>query len=145
MKQLFANYQLRQIILILILAAFAIKEFIVFVDWTKKRTRQAIQEKDKPIETIEQQKDEIKQLKQQVKEINSQISLLVKSDIDTLRHSLTKDHHYFCYKLKCIDDYSLDCMEKQYENYKAEGGNTFVDQLMQEVRALPRRLEQKNR
>ena len=37
-----------------------------------------------------------------------------------------------------IDDIGLQSMERTYFYYKAAGGNTFIDTLMDEVRELPR-------
>ena len=36
-----------------------------------------------------------------------------------------------------IDDYSLDCIERRYKHYIDEGGNSFIGQLMIEIRKLP--------
>jgi hypothetical protein len=37
-----------------------------------------------------------------------------------------------------IDDYCLDCLEKKYKHYVKEGGNSFIESLMKEIRNLPR-------
>ena len=42
------------------------------------------------------------------------------SDKDAIKAFITREHHYFCYQKKWIDDYSLDCIEKRYEHYKEE-------------------------
>jgi hypothetical protein len=57
---------------------------------------------------------------------------------ENTRSYLIDAHHRFCYELKQIDDYSLASMERRYLYYKEAGGNTFIDNLMEEVRALPR-------
>jgi len=82
----------------------------------------------------------LENIQSELTSLKDSITLLIESDIDDIKQSLTKDHHYFCYKLKSIDDYSLDCMERRYSHYKEEGGNSFVQTLMEEVRALPRRI-----
>lgn len=148
MAQLFTHYTVSEIILFIIILAIAIKKLIQFIDWARKRTRQAIAEKDKPLELacITQKHDEqLEHIQSELNSLKDSISLLIESDIDDIKQSLTKDHHYFCYKLKSIDDYSLDCMERRYSHYKEEGGNSFVQTLMEEVRALPRRIETQNR
>ena len=40
--------------------------------------------------------------------------------------------------MKCIDDFSLDCIEKRFAHYQDEGGNSFIAALMAEIRALPK-------
>lgn len=95
--------------------------------------------------TTQRHEEELEDIRKQLGSIEQAVNLLISSDKDDIKQSLTKDHHYFCYKLKSIDDYSLDCMEKRYSHYKDEGGNSFVKILMQEVRALPRKIETENR
>lgn len=61
------------------------------------------------------------------------------------RDRLIELHHKYMYEYKMIDDIGLQSMERTYLYYKAAGGNTFIDTLMDEVRDLPRpALENKN-
>ena len=148
MAQLFSHYTVSEIILFIIFLALAIKGLVQFIDWVRKRARQAVKEAEVPAELqqrVNKQDVELTEIKTQLNSIKEQINLLLLSDRDDIKQALTKDHHYFCYKLKSIDDYSLDCMEKRYSHYKEEGGNSFVETLMQEVRALPRKIETENR
>ena len=48
MKQLFTGYSVSEIILFIIILAIAIKNLVQFVDWSKKRAKQAIDENEKP-------------------------------------------------------------------------------------------------
>ena len=144
MTELFSRYSISEIILFITCLALATKAFIEFVDWARKRARQAVKEAEAPAELQQQvnkQGTELNNIKKQLNDIKQQINLLILSDRDDIKQSITKDHHYFCYKLKSIDDYSLDCIEKRYSHYKDEGGNSFVATLMQELRALPHKLE----
>lgn len=148
MKELLTNYSLSEIILFLILAAVAVKQVISFFDWARKRIRQEVKEKDKPDEVFKlanKHEEQLLNIKNELDSLKEQISLLIESDRDDIKQSITKDHHYFCYKLGSIDDYSLDCVEKRYSHYREEGGNSFVKTLMQDMRALPRKLETNNR
>ena len=64
--------------------------------------------------------------------------MLIESDRDDIKSFITREHHRFCYQVGWIDDFSLDCIEKRYKHYKNEGGNTFIDGFMEELRALPK-------
>lgn len=80
-------------------------------------------------------------LENQTKEISnlkSQIDTLTERTQDSTRAYLIDKHHYFCYQMGGIDDMSLQDMERRFMYYKAAGGDTFIDGLMEEVRALPR-------
>lgn len=54
------------------------------------------------------------------------------------RSYIIDKHHYFCYEIGKIDDLSLQSLERRYVYYKNAGGNSFIDGLMEEIRALPR-------
>lgn len=142
MTQLFTHYSVSEILLFIIIFAIAIKKLVDFTDWARKRTKQAVQQADKPAQleqAIDKHDRELNNIKQELSDIKELINLLIESDKDDIKQSITRDHHYFCYTLGYIDDYSLDCMEKRFSHYEQEGGNTFVKTLMDEVRALPRK------
>lgn len=148
MAQLFTSYTIGEIILFLIILAIAIKNLVEFIDWSKKRTKQAVEKDDRPqkLERITQDHDEqLRQIQKELDSLKHSIDLLIESDRDDIKHSITKDHHYFCYKLGSIDDYSLDCIERKYTHYREQGGNSFIEQLMQDLRDLPRKMDTQNR
>ena len=79
---------------------------------------------------IQKHEKELDNIKKVLNTLQDSINLLIESDKDDIKQSITKDHHYFCYQLKSIDDYSLDCIEKRFSHYEEEGGNSFVQVLM---------------
>ena len=148
MEELLARYSVSEIILFIFLLSMALRRIIQFIDWANNRARKAIKEKDRPEELAsiaEKHDNQLNAIKEELSSLKKEIQLLLDSDRDDIKQSLTKDHHYFCYKLGSIDDYSLDCMEKRFSHYQDEGGNSFIQTLMQDVRALPRKLEKENR
>ena len=61
------------------------------------------------------------------------------------RSYIIDKHHYFCYEVKAIDDLNLQSLERRYLYYKAAGGNSYIDGLMEEIRDLPKvNLQDKN-
>ena len=72
------------------------------------------------------------------------IDQLTGSDKDAIKSYITEKHHFFVYKQGWIDDYSLDCLERRFEHYKEEGGNSFIEQEMNDLRSLPRGKYQKD-
>lgn len=94
---------------------------------------------------MKQAREEIEQLACQQQECETKLTeiyklvhILIESDKDDIKAWITQQHHYFCYQLGHIDDFSLDCIEKRYDHYKEENGNSFVSDLMNDIRALPR-------
>lgn len=76
------------------------------------------------------------------------LSVLQERMQENTRSFLIDAHHKFCYQLKRIDDLNLQSIERRYLYYKTAGGDTFIDQLMVDIRALPRigvyQLDQQN-
>lgn len=146
MLQLLDAFSPSQLVIFIILLAIAFKEVVTFVLWfkdliTKRDNTKEIEaeERKKNIERLDNVENTVNELKEDFNEMKDDVKLLIASDKDDIKADLTKDHHYFCYRLKWIDDYSLDCMERRYEHYKDERGNSFIEQLMNEVRALPKK------
>lgn len=83
-------------------------------------------------------KQDIKALTQELSNLKSQVLALTERTQDSTRAYLIDKHHHFCYQIKAIDDMSLQDMERHFMYYKAAGGDTFIDALMEDVRALPR-------
>lgn len=47
----------------------------------------------------------------------TKIDMLIDSDKDDIKSFITEKHHYYCYKVGYIDDFSLDCIEKRFKHY----------------------------
>lgn len=70
--------------------------------------------------------------------LTSMVELLLTSDRDSIKAFIVDKHHYFYYNKKWIDDYSMDCLEKKYDTYQKENGNSYVGDLMKQLRSLPK-------
>jgi hypothetical protein len=75
---------------------------------------------------------------QYIRDLSAKIDMLIDSDKDDIKSYITREHHYFCYQKGWIDDFSLDCCERRYQHYSDEGGNSFIENFMEELRALPK-------
>ena len=134
-----------QIILFIILLAVAIKEVSDFVDWFKQK----VNKRDESLKTdyeVKQENEErldrletnMNKLTENVGNMTDKIDVLITSDRDAIKAFITKEHHHFCYEKGWIDDYSLDCLEHRFQHYQEERGNSFIENLMNELRALPK-------
>lgn len=141
MQQLISQYSISEIILFIVLLSLSLRKLVEFVDWVRKRAQQAVQDSNKPYkleEALKQREQEARDIKHDLNQLEKLIRLLIESDKDDIKQSITRWHHYYCYEVGKIDDYSLDCLEKRYSHYQDEGGNSFITTLMQELRTLPR-------
>ena len=156
MEELFTKYTLTQIILFIFVFATSLKGFFTlwdyFYDKIKKHFKEETEEEQDKIDIAKHLADisaqieninaqhtlDRQELIKKIDETNATISVLLASDKDDIKSWITEKHHYFCYESKCIDYQSLDCIEKRYRHYVDEGGNSYVADLMNEVRALPK-------
>ena len=143
--ELFTKFSIHESIVFIVLLSLAIKGLIDFSDWAKERLRKHFNkqtDEEQRYETLVQQINEmIKNQEEQNKTISiisNQVNILLNSDKDDIKAWITEKHHYFCYKLGYIDDFNLDCIEKRFYHYKEEHGNSFVADLMEDIRRLPR-------
>lgn len=141
--ELLSTYSIGEILIFIVLLALAFKGVIDFYDWAKKKIQGVIDtHTGEEIEqtTIKDNIDELfkmqKAQKESIDKLTESVNLLIQSDKDDIKAWITEKHHYYCYQLKYIDDFSLDCIEKRYAHYKKEGGNSFVEDLMRDLRSL---------
>ena len=151
MLDLLYSFSGAQIVIAGILIILAVKEAISVFEFFYKRAHNHFdnQEEKKDqmtdvIEKIDKLDDKINKITEKQEEIRvdlqeqkEQLTLLTESDKDQLKSFIVREHHYYCYTKKWIDDFSMDALEKCYGHYTAEGGNSYVHDLMDEIRALP--------
>lgn len=152
MKDLVGTYSAQEILLFLVTFALAIKGFVSFWDWGYERLKKVFKketDQENEMDAIQEQIDEHKreyeilkdnqgQLQDTLTNLMEKVNLLIDSDKDDIKSFITERHHHFCYQEQWIDDYSLDCIEKRYKHYTDEGGNSFIEDLMEELRELPK-------
>lgn len=144
-QELFEQFDLTTIILILLLAFFLVLEVSQGIDYFRKKNKNKndeYQNREKRIANLEilehNSEKAIQKIKNDLDEVKKNINLLITSDKDDIRSWITDKYHYFI-NLGYIDDFSLDCLERRFKSYKQEGGNNYVDGMMEELRALPRK------
>lgn len=141
MIEILKQYALQDIVIFVVLLALAIKGCVSFIDWMKQRINKAVIHSDMPNQlknNIDDHSKEIEGLKEGLNEIKNLVNLLIESDKDAIKAFITREHHYFVYQKGWVDDYSLNCIEQRYSHYKDQGGNSFIGNLMTELRQLPK-------
>ena len=155
MEELFTNYSMSEIVIFMVVLAFAVKELVTFIDWGRDRLRKVYDKDYKSIEERKKLEEEIDDLNKFYSEkkkvddtfakidrtfekINERIDMLIESDKEDIKSYITEKHHFFVYGQGWIDDHSLECLERRFAVYQQEHGNSFVEGLMNEIRALPK-------
>ena len=152
LSQLVSQYSFGAIVMLVVTLAVAFKflsELLeYFYDKLKKYFKYQTLKDTKHseiIESIASLQADIKSLSQEISNQSNDIKALQEHEKLTLerlqensRSYIIDKHHYFCYEIKAIDDLNLESLERRYLYYKAAGGNSFIDGLMEEIRELPR-------
>lgn len=152
MIELLQRYTLSDIIIFSILLVLAIKSLISLFDWAhdrlnKKLHKQTVKVDEKQL--LEQRLQHGSQIMFTLQsnqemtdnilnDLSAKIDMLIDSDKDAIKSYITEKHHYFFYQQKWIDDFSLDCLERRYDHYEDQGGNSFIGSLMDDLRGLPK-------
>ena len=163
MEHFLVKYSIQEILIFSVLLFFAIRQFIEAKDWIQKEAHswankdealgkleqkaaeerdlinkkldEALKEREAYIQKMDERDDF---LQKEIEAANENIKLLLESDRDDIKAWITREHNYFCNKLGEIDTYSLDCINRRYQHYVKENGNSFIEDLMNEIKALPK-------
>ena len=143
------------IVVCCLMVLIAIKGTIEYKHWLDTENEKRFQERktreeraEKILEVLDTHNQEIadinctlQKIDKAMEKLSTDIDLLSESDKDDIKAFITREYHYFIEQKGWIDDYSMDCIEKRYTHYVQYHGNTFVEELMEGLRALPRRYE----
>ena len=161
MISLLSSVSITELFIILCMFALALKEFISIIDFfwgklkaifmkgqTEEDKVKKLQEKIDKIEEWQVVHEEtaldikidyngaIEELKEQLEKQQKTLDMLVESDRDDIKSWLVQQYHYFM-KLGSIDDFSKDTIEKRATHYFTEGGNSYIEDLLKQIRKLP--------
>lgn len=141
MVELLSIYSVSEILAIIVTLAFAVKGVVSFWDWAKERLRKMFNketQQENHQHQVEVLAESQQQLMEAVKKLTEKVDMLIDSDKDDIKAYITDKYHHYVYTQKWIDDYTLDCIARRFEHYQNEGGNSFIETLMKELRTLPK-------
>ena len=151
-EQLLSQYSIETLIILIALLGFSIKVMSELWEWFYNKFKehfsfrtqrdqdhqQLIEEIKELSSDIKATKAEIHRLENNMSQFSDQMKITTERLQENARNYIIDKHHYFCYQVKAIDDLSLQSLERRFLYYKAAGGNSFIDGLMEEIRELPR-------
>ena len=151
-NNLLTRYSLQELVVVIIMLLFAGQALWKLVEFYYEKHQIHIGKKmdSKKFETdimdslkgLDGKIDELyiqnKETHQKQEQVDQTLALVQERMQENTRSYLIDAHHKFCYQFKKIDDLNLQSIERRYLYYKTAGGDTFIDHLMEEIRALPR-------
>ena len=135
------------ILAIIICGADLIKAISVWKAKRKERIQQGVQEqqeKNTLTETLKNLQTSINFIHEKFdkqderfEEIEIKIKDLTESDMHDIKAWIVEQYHKFYIQQGWIDAFSADTLDHRYEDYKKEGGNSYIDTLMNQLHTLP--------
>ena len=148
MEELLARFELTDIIIMLTLLIVGAEKLIKAIDWLRARFRKSYDEENtlkEEVEDLNKFYEEKKVVDEGFAKVNARIDkicdlvdMLVESDKESIKAYITERHHFFVQERKWIDYHSMDCLERRFAIYEREHGNSFVEDLMNDLRQLPK-------
>lgn len=71
-----------------------------------------------------------------LKKTEERLDKLTESDMHDIKAWIVDQYHKFYVNQGWIDAFSAETLDKRYEDYKAEGGNSYIDTLMAQLHTL---------
>ena len=154
MADLFAAFSLDTIIIVLCLAIPALIKGIMWICKTIKAANvrrkelrnegaQELMEEQEIEERFEAGEDRIADLEKEeakltqiLKNQQKQIDLLIRSDELDIKAWLKQQHEHWMH-IGAIDSESLSLVIDRYEIYAEEGGNSWAERLVNDIKSLP--------
>ena len=148
MEELLARFELTDIIIMLTMLIVGAEKLIKAIDWLRARFRKSYDEENtlkEEVEDLNKFYEEKKVVDEGFAKVNERIDkicdlvdMLVESDKESIKAYITERHHFFVQERKWIDYHSMDCLERIFAIYEREHGNSFVEDLMNDLRQLPK-------
>ncbi len=79
-----------------------------------------------------------KKLSQDIYDNSHMIKMLREQIQQSAKAYILERHAHFVNHLKLIDEQSLQTLEVRFAYYKSQGGNSYIDLMMEDLRMLPR-------
>ena len=151
-EQLLSQYSIETLVILVALLGFSIKAMSELWEWFYNKFKEHFSFRTQRDQDHQQLIEQIKELSNDIKATQEEIQILKNNMVqfsdqmkitterlqESTRNYIIDKHHYFCYQIKAIDDLSLQSLERRFLYYRAAGGNSFIDGLMEEIRELPR-------
>lgn len=160
MKDLIESFTPTQIIIFIILGSLAIKgvwdmidffknkykekfnkdvQKLTFEEEVKKNYLECKEQHEETLELYDKIDHKLDKLATSMENLSQRVDRLTVSDRNDIRQYIVREYHFFVENQKWIDDYSLDCILQRFEDYREEGGNSYIHTLVEEIKKLPKR------
>lgn len=136
MSELLTKFDITTIILVLFMTAVAIREVFELYHYFYDKIYGKYEKQDNEKDTIDNLSATLASVLQQVKDIDKKVNLLQESDKDAIKSWIVGLYHKYKENPKELEAMQMDLLERRYDHYKDQGGNSYIDQLMENLRTI---------
>lgn len=136
MTNLLNTFDIGTIILVLFMAAVAIKQGLELYHYFHNKIYGIYSEEDRKKDTIEKIQLSMEKMNQQVEKIDKKTTMLQQSDMDAIKSWIVMLYRKYKKAPSELDHMEMDLLERRYEHYKQQGGNSYIDEIMEDLRAI---------
>ena len=144
MVQFFQQYTIEATIIFLFMLGTALKQGYELVQYFRNKTFNHIDKIREQEETLRQVIKNMQQQKKQLQSITDKIDELLVSDKDSIKSWIVMLYKQYKKDPSGLDSMQMDLLERRFSHYKQEGGNSYIDNLMQELREIYNNKEDNN-
>ena len=144
MVQFFQQYTIEATIIFLFMFGTALKQGYELVQYFRNKTVDHVDKIREQEEALEQVIKNMQQQKKQLQSITDKIDELLVSDKDSIKSWIVMLYKQYKKDPSGLDSMQMDLLERRFSHYKKEGGNSYIDNLMQELREIYNNKEDNN-
>lgn len=140
-----SQYSPVEIFLIILFLLVATKTISTIFEWFYHKVEDYFSQKKEEEEQISELESEhdvfnkkLDKIFERLDKIDETMKLLVERMQENTKTYIIDKYHYYYEKLKAIDDAAMQNLELRYMYYKSAGGDSYIDDLMERIRELPR-------
>lgn len=155
MVNLLTKMTLTEVVLVVFAILLALKELLSVVDYFKNRAKATFDKDYSEKETLDkilskledldsEAKNRAREIAEMKKDFNDKLDKqeqklqrLADSDRDDIKGWIVQRHHELI-EQGWVDDFSMDVITRRFKHYEAEGGNSYAEDLVKEIAALPK-------
>lgn len=136
MVEFFQQYTLEATLIFLFVFGTAIKEGWDLVKYFKDKTVDHVDEVRQRELALQQALDGIAKQQEELLKINEKLDELIQSDKDSIKSWIVMLYRKYKASPIDFDSMEMDLLERRYGHYKQEGGNSYIDNIMVELREI---------
>lgn len=144
MVQFFQNYTIEATLVFLFMLGVALKQGLELVQYFRNKAVDQVDRVRDREQGFTRALEQIATQNSQLMKINEKIDALLASDKDAIKSWIVIFYKQYKEDPSKLDSMQMDLLERRFAHYIKLGGNSYVDNLMQELREIYNSKEDNN-